>query len=161
MSGVESFDELGRRWRTKLLAMNPCIVVTVALGLVLGTACKSIPRDECERFLPAPSAPAPDAKFITNVEPRSFLGVALDSVTKNRLIGVGFVFQDLQIFAYTDSLGVARFRDLPLGWHGIAIRRIGYESRRDSIQVSPSSGTVGVYELPRRKVHTCDVVITK
>src|SRR5712672_4098271 len=61
--------------------MNQFIVASVTLGLVLGSACRSVPRDECERFVPAPSASTLDAKFITNVEPRSFLGVALDSVT--------------------------------------------------------------------------------
>ena len=141
--------------------MNQFIVASVTLGLVLGSACRSVSRDECERFLPAPSASTLDAKFITNVEPRSFLGVALDSVTKNRLVGVGFYFEGLRTGAYTDSLGVARFRDLPLGWHRIVIRRIGYEQRRDTIQISPVSGTIAVYELPRRRVQMCDVVITR
>jgi hypothetical protein len=139
--------------------MNQFLVAPITLGLLLGIACRSVPRDECGRFFPAPSAPPLDARFITNVEPRSFLGVALDSVTKNRLIGVAFYFEELRMGAYTDSLGVARFRDLPLGWHRIVIRRIGYEQRRDTIQVSPLSGTVAVYELPRRRVNTCEVVI--
>jgi hypothetical protein len=141
--------------------MNQFVVAPIALGLLLGIACRSVPRDECGRFLPAPSAPTLDARFITNVEPRSFLGVALDSVTKNRLIGVAFYFEELRTGAYTDSLGVARFRDLPAGRHRIVIRRIGYEQRRDTIQVSPLSGTVGIYELPRRRVETCAVVITR
>lgn len=136
-------------------------VVRIALGLLLGTACRTLPRDECGRFLPAPAAPTLDARFITNVEPRSFLGVALDSVTRNRLIGVAFYFEELRTGTYTDSLGVARFRDLPLGRHRVVIRRIGYEQRRDTIQVSPLSGTVAIYELPRRRVETCDVVITR
>jgi hypothetical protein len=140
--------------------MNQVVVVSLTLGLVLGIACRSVPRDECEQFLPAPSARTADARFITNVEPRSFLGVALDSLTRDRLVGVTFYFETLRIGAFTDSLGVARFRDLPVGWHRIVIRRLGYEQRRDSIQVTGSSGTVGIYELPRRKVHTCDVVIT-
>jgi hypothetical protein len=139
--------------------MNRFIELSVTLGLVFGIACRTVPLDDCDRYWPAPSAPTPNARFITNVEPRSFLGVALDSVTKNRLIGVSFSFEDLRTGAYTDSLGVARFRDLPLGWHPIAIRRIGYAQRRDTIQVSPLSGTVAVYELPRRKVETCNVVI--
>ena len=141
--------------------MNQFIVASATVGLVLESACRSVPRDECERFLPAPSAFTLDAKFITNVEPRSLLGVALDSVTKNRLVGVVFYFEELRTGAYTDSLGVARFRDLPLGRHRIVIRRIGYEQRRDTIQISPVSGTVAVYELPRRKVQMCDVVITR
>lgn len=146
---------------SNFIAMNRLIVASVTLGLVLGIACRSVPRDECSRFLPAPSAPTLNARFIANVEPRSFLGVALDSVTKNRLVGVGFWVEDLRTGAYTDSLGIARFRDLPLGSHRIVIRRIGYEPRRDTIQVSPLAGTVGVYELPRRKVETCEVVITR
>jgi hypothetical protein len=141
--------------------MSQFIVASVALGLILGSACRSVPSDECERFFPAPSAPTANALFIANVAPGGFLGDALDSVTKNRLVGVGFVFEDLRMGAFTDSLGIARFRDLPLGWHRILIRRIGYEQRHDSIQVSSLSGAVALYELPRRKVHTCDVVITK
>jgi hypothetical protein len=141
--------------------MNQFLVAPITLGLFLGISCRSVPRDECGRFLPAPSAHSLDARFITNVEPRSFLGVALDSVTRNRLIGVAFYFEELRTGAYTDSLGIARFRDLPLGPHRIVIRRIGYEQRRDTIQVSPLSGTVAIYELPRRRVETCDVVITR
>jgi hypothetical protein len=140
--------------------MNQFLAAPITLGLLLGIACRSVPRDECARFLPAPSATTLDARLITNVEPRSFLGVALDSVTKNRMIGVAFYFEDLRTAAYTDSLGVARFRDLPLGWHRLVIRRIGYEPRGDTIQVSPLSGTVAVYELPRRRVETCSVVVT-
>lgn len=139
--------------------MNGFIIANVALGLLLGIGCRSVPRDECSRY-PGPSVPRLDARLITNVEPNSFLGVALDSVTRNRLLGVSFYFQDLRLSAFTDSLGVARFRGLPTGWHPIVVRRIGYEQLRDTIQVTSLSGTVAVYELPRRKVETCETVIT-
>jgi hypothetical protein len=140
--------------------MNRFVVPSVTLCLVLGIACKRGSPDDCERFLPVPSAFTRNAAFMTNVEPRSFLGIAVDSVTKDRLVGVSFSFEDLRIGAYTDSLGVALFRGLPVGWHRIGIRRLGYAQRRDSIQVSPLSGTIAVYELPRRRVETCNVVIT-
>jgi hypothetical protein len=111
--------------------------------------CRPLPRSHSTQSLSLTSSRA------------VFLGIALDSLTKNRLVGVSFYFEELRTGAFTDSLGVARFRDLPLGWHRIMIRRIGYAQRRDTIQVSPVSGTVAVYELPRRKVQMCDVVITR
>src|SRR5258707_1306410 len=91
LAGSPTRTRVTLTWRP----MNQFIVASVTLGLVLGSACRSVPRDECERFVPAPSASTLDAKFITNVEPRSFLGVALDSVTKNRLVGVSFYFEEL------------------------------------------------------------------
>lgn len=142
------------------MAMNRFTIANIALGFLLGIGCRSLPRDQCGRFFPGPSAYTHDARWITNVEPNSFSGIALDSVSKNRLVGVSFYFQDLRLSAFTDSLGVARFRGLPEGWHPIVVRRIGYEQRRDTIQISSLSGTVAVYELPRRKVETCAVVIT-
>jgi hypothetical protein len=99
-------------------------------------------------------------RLVTNVEPRSFLGVALDSASRNRLIDVSFYLEDLRIYANSDSLGVARLRELPVGRHPMVIRRLGYEQRRDTIEVSPVSGIVGVYELPRRRVELCETVIT-
>ena len=69
-------------------------------------------------------------------------------------------FEALRRSAYTDSLGIAWFRDLPIGWHRIVIRTPGYGTRRDSVHVSAASGTVGVYVLPRRKFESCQVVIT-
>jgi hypothetical protein len=137
------------------------IVASLTLPLFLGTACRTVPKEQCGgKFFPAPSAPSEPDKLIANVEPRSFLGVALDSVTKDRLVGVSFYFEDLRTGAVTDSLGVARIRDLPIGSHRIVIRRLSYEQRRDTIQISPLSGTLGIYELPRRKLETCAVVIT-
>jgi hypothetical protein len=81
-------------------------------------------------------------------------------VTKNRLVGVSFYFEDLRTGAMTDSLGVARIRDLPVGSHRLVIRRLSYEQRRDTIEISALSGMVGIYELPRRKLETCTIVIT-
>jgi len=136
------------------------IVSCASLGVALATACRTVPRDECGRPLPAPAPPPAYPRSIASVEPRSFLGVAIDSATKNRLPGVSFYFQDLKMDATSDSLGFARFRDLPIGWRRILIRRIGYEQRRDSVQVSPLSGAVVVYELARRRVQLCETVIT-
>lgn len=140
--------------------MNCFLCGSASLALALGTACKSVPRDECGKPLPPAPAPVFTPRFVANVEPRSFLGIAVDSATKARLAGVSFYVEDLRIGANSDSLGIARLRDLPLGPHRIAIRRIGYEQRRDSIQVSAVSGTVGVYELPRRRVQLCQTIIT-
>jgi hypothetical protein len=142
------------------MTMTRLFVATVTLVVFLEIGCRSVPRDECVRALPKPSARPSNARFITNVEPRSFLGVAVDSLSKNRLQGVNFRFEDLERNAYTDSLGIARFRDLPPGWHRVMIRTLGYEARRDSIQVSADSGAVGVYVLARRKFESCQVVIT-
>jgi hypothetical protein len=88
------------------------------------------------------------------------LGIVLDSATKIRLTGVNFYFEDLRSYANSDSLGVVHFRDLPVGWHRLLIRRLGYEQRRDSINISALSGTVGVYELPKRKFQLCETVTT-
>ena len=63
--------------------------------------------------------------------------------------------------AYSDSLGVFRFRDLPDGWHRVQARRIGYEVRNDSVQISRLAGAVAVYDLPRRKVECADIAIQK
>jgi len=136
-------------WRSSLLA------------LVLGIGCKSVPRDECGKPLPPAVAPVFTPRFVANVEPRSFLGVAVDSATKARIVGVSFYVEDLRVSANSDSLGIARFNDLPLGVHRIAIRRLGYEQLRDTIQVSPLSGTIGVYELPKRRLYMCETVITR
>ena len=140
--------------------MNRKVVFGVLLSLAVVVACRTVPRDECGRQLPAPAPVAANPRFIANVEPRSFLGIVLDSATKNRLLGVSFYFQDLKNFANSDSLGMVRFRDLPLGWHPILVRRLGYEQLRDSIQVLPLSGVVGVYELPKRRIQLCETVIT-
>jgi hypothetical protein len=103
---------------------------------------------------------APDLRLMVDVEPRSFLGVALDSATKKRIAGVSFYLPDLKSFADSDSLGIVRFRDLPPGWHPILLRRLGYALLRDSIHVSPLTGTVGVYELPKSRFQSCVTVIT-
>ena len=137
------------------------IFASLTLVSFLGMACRTVPKEECgPKFFPAPSPPPDHAKLIANVEPQSFFGIALDSVTKNRLIGVSFYFEDLRTGAMTDSLGIARIRHLPIGSHRIVVRRLSYEQRRDTVQISPMSGTVGVYELQRRTMETCPVVIT-
>jgi hypothetical protein len=137
------------------------VVSCASLGLAFGVACRTVQRDECGRPLPPPAPAVAYPRSIANVEPRSFLGVAIDSTTKNRLPGVSFYFPDLKTDANTDSLGFVRFRELPPGWHPLMVRRIGYEPRRDTVQVSAFSGTVVVYELPKRRYQLCETVITR
>ena len=144
-----------------MVVLNRFVLSCALLSLAFGTACKSLPRDECGRPLPPPAPAEAHPRSLASVEPRSLLAVALDSATKNRLPGVSFYFPDLKRDANSDSLGVARLTDLPVGSHRILIRRIGYELRADTIQVSPFSGTVAVYELARRRLQLCEIVITR
>ena len=91
-------------------------------------------------------------KFLANVEPKSFVALVLDSTTKRPLQAVSVDFPFLRLGAYSDSLGIVRFHDLPEGLQRLRVRRLGYEVRSDSIQIMKQSGAVAVYDLARRKV---------
>jgi hypothetical protein len=135
------------------IAMNTAARLMV-VACIMG-ACKSVPRDNCGRPLAPPTsseASTREVRFIANVEPNSFVGIVLDSVTKRPLPNVSVDFPELRTNALSDSLGVFRFRDLPPGWHQLRILRVGFAPQHDSIQVSSRSGTAAVYDLPRQAV---------
>ena len=141
-----------------IIATKASIGISI-LSLAIVGACRSVPLDSCGQPI-VPERPMPvDAsiKFAANIEPNSFVGLVLDSTTKRPVQGVSVTFPLLRLGAYSDSLGIVRFRDLPEGLHGLRVRRIGYEARSDSVQISRLSGAVAVYDLARRKVECATI----
>src|SRR5450830_1097505 len=135
------------------MAMNTASRLTI-FALIMA-ACKSVPRDRCGRPLAPPTSSEESTarvRFVANVEPSSFVGIVIDSVTKRPLPRVSVAFPQLHRNAESDSLGVFQFHDLPPGWHRLRLLRVGYASHNDSIQVSSQSGTTAVYDLPRQAV---------
>jgi len=143
--------------------MSASIRISIVLSAAILAACKSVPVDSCGRP-ETPEHPSPvktTIQFAASVQPNSFVGLVLDSTTKLPLRGVLVILPLLRQTAYSDSLGVFRFRDLPDGWHRVQVRRIGFEVRNDSVQISRLAGGVAVYDLPRRNVECADIAIQK
>ena len=93
-------------------------------------------------------------------EPRSFSGLVLAAYSKRPVIGATATLRDLNISHVSDSLGVFRFRQLPVGWHYIQLKGVGFEQLADSIFVSATVGTTAVYELAVPRSLRCQTVIT-
>ncbi len=143
--------------------MNASIGISIVFSVATLGACRSVLPDSCGRP-ETPQGPSPvktSIEFAASVEPSSFVGLVLDSTTKLPLRGVLVVLPLLRQLTYSDSLGVFRFRDLPEGWHRVQARRIGYEVRNDSVQISRLSGSIVLYDLARRKVECATIAIQR
>ena len=140
--------------------MDAYAITCITLGVSLITGCRSAPRDQCLNPPPPPTTSTANIKFLANVEPQSFIGLVLDSATKRPLRGVSVLVEDMRIGANSDSLGIFRFRSLPIGDHRLQLRRIGYAIVSDTITISAISGSVGVYDLPNRSLYLCNVILT-
>ena len=146
--------------KQSIIVMRATTCLSIALFLPL-VACRSVPLDSCGKPI-IPERPTPvDARiqFAANIEPNSFIGFVLDSATKRPLQGVSILFPVLRLGAYSDSLGIARFHNLPEGRHTVSVRRIGYEVRSDTVEITKLSGAVAVYDLARRKVECVTVAV--
>ena len=146
--------------KQSIVVMRARAYLSIVLFLPL-VACRSVPMDSCGKPI-IPERPTPvDAsiKFAANIEPNSFIGFVLDSTTKRPLQGVSILFPLLRLGAYSDSLGIARFHNLPEGRHTLTVRQIGYEVRSDTVLITKLSGAVAVYDLARRKVECVTLVV--
>jgi hypothetical protein len=145
--------------KQSIVVMKACACVSILSFLTFVVTCRSVPLDSCGKPV-IPERPVPvDAsiRFAANIEPNSFIALVLDSTTKRPLYGVSVLFPLLHQSVYSDSLGIARFHDLPEGRHLLSVRRIGYEVRSDTVEITRLSGAVAVYDLARRKVE-CVIV---
>ena len=133
--------------------LNIIAVITLA-------ACRTVPREECADSRRLPIKSSDEQQGLFNSEPRSFSGLARETYTKRPLIAATAYIEDLRITEVSDSLGVFRFRQLPVGWHRVLVRRLGFDRVVDSVLVSPVSGTAAVYELSIPKSVRCQTVIT-
>ena len=123
-------------------------------------ACKSIPRDECSSSRSRPLSSADERRALLNSEERAFSGLVLETYSKRPLMGATAYIEDLRVSQVSDSLGIVRFTQLPVGRHSVQVRRLGFEALTASILVSPDSGTAAVFQLSLPKSVGCQTVIT-
>lgn len=135
-------------------------VLTLLAVLVSVDACKSVPRDECADSRRRPIRSPEERETLLNSKARSFSGLVVDTYTKRPLSGVRADLVDLHVSQWSDSLGVFRFPELPVGWHRVQLRRVGFESVTDSVQISALLAAAAVYELSIPRHLRCQTVIT-
>lgn len=135
------------------------VLALVAL-VAITAACRTVPSDGCADSRQRAIRSAEERAALPNSEPRSFSGLVLGAYSRGLLIGATATLRDLNVSQGSDSLGVFRFAQLPVGWHYIQLRRMGFEQLTDSIFVSATVGTTAVYELAVPRSVRCQTVIT-
>ena len=133
------------------------LTISTVVGLA---ACRTIPREECADSRRLPNKSSDEQRALLSSQPRSFSGLVRATYSKRPLVGASAYIEDLKITAVADSLGVFRFTHLPIGWHRVQLRTLGFEPLVDSVLVSPTNGTAAVYELSLPKSVRCQRVIT-
>ena len=150
----------GVRRRNRVLWGSLLRVVIFIAVLISSDACKTMPRAGCEDSRQRPIATAEERGALLNSEPRSFSGLVLDTHSKRPLLGASAYLLDLNVSQVSDSLGIFRFKQLPVGWHHIQLKRLGFEQITDSVFVSKSSGATAVFELSVPRSVRCLTVTT-